>query len=92
MRTAVIPQMSIIEDISLIDETPGIQVRFLVGQREENGNWVVPQQFQTYIVAGEQYLELNGPPMEWCPDKPFGTYRNEDLWHYVDLAREQPSN
>lgn len=87
MRTITIPEATITEDISLIDETPGIQVRFLVGQRETNGNWVVPQQFQTYIVAGEQYLELNGPPQPWCPDKPIGTYRNEDLWHYVDLAR-----
>ena len=87
MRTVTIPQITITEDISQIDETPGIQVRFLVGKRESNGNWVVPQQFETFIVAGEQYEELNGPPQPWCPDKPIGTYRNEDLWHYVDLQR-----
>ena len=87
MRTVTIPQTTITEDISLIDEAPGIQVRFLVGKRESNGNWVVPQQFETFIVAGEQYEELNGPPQPWCADKPIGTYRNEDLWHYVDLQR-----
>ena len=89
MRTVIIPQLTVTEDISLIDETPGVQVRFLVGQRLENGNWVVPQQFETFIVAGEQYTELNGPPLDWCPDKPVGTYRNSDLWHYVDLQRQQ---
>lgn len=87
MRTVVIPEKTITEDINLIEETPGIQVRFLVGQKEANGNWVIPQQFETFIVSGKQYVELNGPPLEWCPDKPIGTYRNEDLWHYVDLAR-----
>jgi hypothetical protein len=87
MRTVVIPETTVTEDINLIEETPGIQVRFLVGQKESNGNWVVPQQFETFIVSGEQYDELNGPPLPWCPDKPVGTYRNEDLWHYVDMAR-----
>jgi hypothetical protein len=87
MRTVVIPETTVTEDINLIEETPGIQVRFLVGQKESNGNWVIPQQFETFIVSGEQYDELNGPPLPWCPDKPVGTYRNEDLWHYVDMAR-----
>lgn len=89
MRTVTIPESTITEDISLIDETPNVQVRFLVGKRESNGNWVVPQQFETFLVANEQYAELNGPPLDWCPDKPTGTYRNEDLWHYVDLIRGQ---
>jgi hypothetical protein len=89
MRTVTIPESTITEDISLIDETPNVQVRFLVGKRESNGNWVVPQQFETFLVANEQYAELNGPPLDWCPDKPTGTYRNEDLWHYVDLTRSQ---
>lgn len=87
MRTVVIPETTVTEDINLIEETPGIQVRFLVGKKESSGNWVVPQQFETFIVFGEQYAELNGPPLPWCSDKPVGTYRNEDLWHYVDMAR-----
>lgn len=87
MRTVVIPSTTVTEDISLIDETPGLQVRFLVGRKDETGNWIVPQEFQIFLVTGEQYTELNGSPLDWCPDKPVGTYRNEDLWHYVDLAR-----
>ena len=87
MRTVVIPSTTVTEDISQIEETPGLQVRFLVGRKDELGNWIVPQEFQIFIVTGEQYAELNGPPLDWCPDKPIGTYRNEDLWHYVDLAR-----
>jgi hypothetical protein len=86
-REITIPQQTVLEDISQIDETPGLQVRFTVGKKDNNGNWIIPQQFQIFVVAGEQYLELNGPPLSWCPDKPIGTYRNEDLWHYVDLAR-----
>lgn len=87
MRTVVIPSTTVTEDISQIEETPGLQVRFLVGRKDENGNWIVPQEFQIFIVSGEQYVELNGPALDWCPDKPVGTYRNQDLWHYVDLAR-----
>jgi hypothetical protein len=87
MRTVVIPEQTVLEDIGVIDESPGSQVRFTVGKKEANGNWIVPQEFQIFVVAGEQYIELNGPPLDWCPDKPVGTYRNEDLWHYVDMAR-----
>jgi hypothetical protein len=87
MRTVVIPEQTVLEDIGVIDESPGSQVRFTVGKKEANGNWIVPQEFQIFVVAGEQYVELNGPPLDWCPDKPVGTYRNEDLWHYVDMAR-----
>jgi hypothetical protein len=59
----------------------------LVGIVDGNGNFVLGQTFQTFVVSGEQYIELNGPPLSWCPDKPTGTYRNDDLWHYVDLQR-----
>jgi hypothetical protein len=87
MRTTIIPSSSVVEDIANIEEIPGEMVRFLVGKRETTGNWVIPQQFETFVIKGDQYTELNGPPLSWCPDKPTGTYRNEDLWHYVDLQR-----
>jgi hypothetical protein len=86
-REITIPQQTVIEDISQIDETPGVQVRFTVGQKGADGEWIVPQQFQIFVVSGNDYTELNGPPQSWCPDKPVGTYRNEDLWHYVDALR-----
>ena len=87
MRTTTIPSSTVIEDIGLINETPGYTVQFTVGKKEENGNWIIGQNFEQFIINGEQYIELNGPPLSWCPDKPTGTYRNDDLWHYVDLQR-----
>lgn len=87
-REITIPQQTVIEDISQIDETPGVQVRFTVGKKDPAGEWIVPQQFQIFVVAGLEYAELNGPALSWCPDKPIGTYRNNDLWHYVDAQRE----
>ena len=87
MRTTNIPSSTVNEDIGIIEEVSGEKVRFLVGKKDENGNWAVNQQFQEFIVNGQDYIDLNGPPLSWCPDKPTGTYRNDDLWHYVDLQR-----
>jgi len=86
-RTITIPSMTVTEAINDIQEVPNLMVRFLVGIVDQNGNFVLGQTFQTFVVSGEQYTELNGPPLSWCPDKPTGTYRNDDLWHYVDLQR-----
>jgi hypothetical protein len=87
MRTTIIPTSTVIEDIGMINETPGVSVQFTVGKKESNGNWIIGQNFEQFLLIGDQYTELNGPPLSWCPDKPTGTYRNEDLWHYVDLQR-----
>jgi hypothetical protein len=87
MRSTTIPALTVFEDIGLINETPGYGVQFTVGKKELNGNWIIGQSFQQFSIVGDQYTELNGPPQSWCPDKPTGTYRNEDLWHYVDLQR-----
>ena len=86
-RTITIPSTSVTEDINDIQEIPGVCVRFLVGNKDSNGNWILGQNMQTFIVNGDDYKELNGPPTSWAPDKPTGTYRNDDLWHYVDLQR-----
>ena len=86
-RTTTIPAISVIEDINGIVETPGQSVRVVIGLLDANGNWLLNQNMQTYIINGADYTELNGPPTSWAPDKPTGTYRNDDLWHYVDLQR-----
>ena len=86
-RTITIPSTTVTEAINDIQELPSVSVRFLVGLVDDNGNFVIGQNFQIFIVSGDQYTELNGPPLFWCPDKPTGTYRNDDLWHYVDLQR-----
>ena len=86
-RTTTIPAISVTEDINGIVETPGQSVRVVIGLLDANGNWLLNQNMQTFIINGDDYKELNGPPTSWAPDKPNGTYRNDDLWHYVDLQR-----
>ena len=52
MRTTTIPSQTITEDISSLEEVSGFQVRFLVGKKDSNGNWVIGQQFETFLVVG----------------------------------------
>jgi hypothetical protein len=87
MRSTTIPETTIIEDIGNLREIPNEFVEFTVGKKLPNGNWIVPQTFESFLITGQDYIELNGPPTSWAPDKPTGTYRNDDLWHYVDLQR-----
>ena len=87
-REINIPAETIFEDIRTIEEVPSQSVRVLVGKTDANGEFVVPQQYNSYVIEGENYIELNGPPTAWSPNKPDGTYRNEDLWHFIDLFRQ----
>jgi len=91
-RTVTIPSTSVTEAINDIQEIPNLCVRFLVGIVDDKGNFLFNQNFQSFIVDGQDYIELNGPPTTWAPDKPTGTYRNDDLWHYVDKQRLANSN
>jgi hypothetical protein len=86
-RTITIPSTSVTEAVNGIVETPGQSVRVVIGLLDANGNWLLNQNMQTYIINGDDYVELNGPPTTWATDKPTGTYRNDDLWHYVDKQR-----
>jgi hypothetical protein len=86
-RTVTIPSSTVTEAINDIQEIPNLCVRFLVGLVDSNGNFLLNQTMQAFTIAENDYKELNGPPLDWCPDKPTGTYRNDDLWHYVDLQR-----
>ena len=79
MRTTNIPSQTVTEDICNLEEIPGLQVRFLVGNKDSNGNYILGQQLQTFVITGADYTELNGPPTTWATDKPNGTYRNSDL-------------
>jgi hypothetical protein len=88
-RTVNIPSTTITEAIGLINETPSVCVSFLVGKIDEKGQFLLGQQFENFVVSGDDYVELNGPPTTWASDKPNGTYRNDDLWHYVDLQRSK---
>ena len=86
-RQVDIPAQVVYEDFRTIEEIPGVLVNVMVGKTDSSGEFIVPQQFFSFIIDGSNYEELNGPPTSWAPDKPTGTYRNEDLWHFVDLLR-----
>jgi hypothetical protein len=92
-RTTTQPAQTISEDIRGVEEfppsanTPGI-VRVMVGRLDAAGAWITPQQYESYVIEGADYDELVGPAPTWAPDKPAGTYRNDDLWHYIDLQRQ----
>ena len=86
-RQVDIPAQVVYEDFRTIEEIPSVLVNVMVGKTDSSGEFIVPQQFSSFIIDGSNYEELNGPPTSWAPDKPTGTYRNEDLWHFVDLLR-----
>lgn len=88
-RQIEIPAQFVYEDIRSIEEVPGISVNVMVGKTDSTGEFIVPQQFSLYMIDGANYVELNGPPTSWAPDKPDGTYRNEDLWHFIDILRSE---
>jgi hypothetical protein len=87
-REVTIPAETVYEDIQSLQEFPDEQlVRVIVGVTDANGTFLVPQQFKTYDILGQMYVELNSANPSWDPAKPAGTYFNEDLWHFIDLLR-----
>lgn len=87
-RQITIPAETIYEDIQSLQEFPDEQiVNVIVGTTDVNGNFVIPQQFKTYQITGSMYTDLNSANPSWNPDKPEGTYFNQDLWHFIDLLR-----
>lgn len=88
-REVVIPQQSYTEDFMVIEELPGNRVRVVVGVRREDGESFDVERYrpQDFIIEGADLEELNGPAAEWAPDKPDGTYRNQDLWYFIDKLR-----
>ena len=87
MREINIPAETVYEEIRSIEEIPPISVMVMVGKTNASGEFIVPQAYELYMIEGDNYTELNGPPTSWAPDKPDGTYRNQDLWHFIDILR-----
>lgn len=88
-RNVVIPQQSYTEEFMVIEELPGNRVRAVVGVLRDDGLSFNVEQHRPreYIIEGDDLTELNGPPAAWAPDKPEGTYRNQDLWYFIDKQR-----
>jgi len=86
-REINIPAQQVYEDLRTIEEVPNVSVRVSVGKTDSDGKFIVPQQYDLYMIEGDNYTELTGPATSWAPDKPDGTYRNQDLWHFIDILR-----
>ena len=86
-RERVVPTRTVLEGIRSIEEYTGEMVRVLVGEVTAAGVFVVPQQFTIYEIKGDDFAELMSAGPAWAPDKPAGTYRNEDLWVFIDRER-----
>jgi hypothetical protein len=95
-RTITIPQREVRQDIHTLEEfpprlnaagevvTPG-SVNVTVGAIDDNGQWI-ESTLRLVVIALVDYDELCADePPDWAPDKPAGTYRNDDLWHFIDL-------
>ena len=86
-REVTVPASIVKEDIYLIEEAVGIAVRVVVGFLNSENKFDLAIPTKEYRILGNDYQELVGGPTNWATDKPTGTYRNEDLWHYIDLQR-----
>lgn len=88
-RNITIPSQTVQEEIVVVEEAVNQYVRIVVGILNPDGeSFNTNLGVQEYRITGDDLAELNGPPTTWSPNKPNGTYRNEDLWHFVDLIRQ----
>lgn len=88
-REITIPASTLTEEIQSLEEFAIEKfVRVVVGTIDQNGIFIVPQQFRTYIIKDADYEELNSANPSWNPEKPAGTYFNDDLWHFIDKQRQ----
>ena len=88
-RESVIPEQTVREDIRAVEEYPGMLVRVMTGLVDGDGVFLVPQQFSTYEIKDADLAELMSESPSWAPGKPADTYRNEDLWVFIDRIRNR---
>ena len=88
-RQTTIPSQTVTQEIRSIDEYPNEKfVRVVIGNIDADGVFIVPQQYKTYEIHEAMYMDLISANPEWNPQKPAGTYFNEDLWHFIDLLNQ----
>ena len=88
-REINIPAQTVQEEIRMITEVTGSVINVMVGKVDASGEFIVPQQFETYDIKEDNFTDLMSANPSWAPNKPAGTYRNEDLWHFIDIIRGQ---
>jgi hypothetical protein len=88
-RDITIPSQTVKEEIVVVEELVNQYVRVVVGVLNQDGKtFNTNMGVKEYRIVGDNLTELNGPATAWAPDKPTGTYRNEDLWHFIDLLNQ----
>lgn len=92
-RPIVIPAVNAFEEIRMIEEVSPLAgasgyVRVSVATVDVNGAIVSPM-FKSYMIEKGDYAKLTGPVTPDLPGKPVGTYRNEDLWYFIDQQRSK---
>lgn len=75
------------EAIRSIEEVTGEVIRVMVGTIDANGAFLMTQHYLRYEIGGDDFTELMSASPPWAPGKPAGTYRNEDLWIFIDRKR-----
>jgi len=86
-RQINIPAQVIYEKIVYVEELPNTWVRVSVGKTDATGELLPDQTAERYTIEGDNLTELLKPNPLWSPNKPGGTYDNEDLWHFIDILR-----
>jgi hypothetical protein len=87
-RQVTLPAVEATEEIISLLEYPGKMVRFNVGLVDENGVLTNPERVESYELIDDEFAELMSESPAWAQGKPANTYRNEDLWVFVDRRRE----
>jgi len=86
-RQITIPAKTAQEEIACLEEYPNKEVRVRIRVVDSESN-EIPTAAQTlFIIKDEQLTELLAPNPSWSPNKPGGTYANDDLWHFIDLIK-----
>ena len=88
-RESVIPAQTVREELRTIEEITGLMVRVSVGVVDAEGAFIVPQTFTSYEIKDDAFAELMSAGPAWALNKPAGTYRNEDLWIFIDRKRAE---
>lgn len=86
-REITIPAQTTREEIAVVEEAVGVYIRVTVGVLKPDNTFDLSVPIKEYRIMGADMDELTGPPTDWAPDKPNGTYRNEDLWFFIDRYR-----
>jgi len=86
-RDIVIPAKTGKEGIRSYEVNVGQSVRGLVGRIGVDDEFIVPQQFETFDIFRDEYTELMSANPTWAPGKPAGTFRQDDLWRFIDIGR-----